>query len=163
GTGTSSDRRNPARRAGSGRRGVGRRGGTGRRRGPVPPCRLPGGLSRAGLADHRSARLRPLHRGPGLRRDPAVRAGPRLRPVPGADADRMSAGTFNVLLKSIEEPPPATVWMLCAPSAEDLAPTIRSRCRLVTLSVPPSEVVAELLRRRDGIDEQLAVRAARAA
>ena len=33
------------------------------------------------------------------------------------DADRMSAGTFNVLLKSIEEPPPATVWMLCAPSA----------------------------------------------
>jgi len=79
------------------------------------------------------------------------------------DADRMSAGTFNVLLKSIEEPPPATVWMLCAPSAEDLAPTIRSRCRLVTLSVPSAAVVAELLRRRDGIDEQLSVRAARAA
>ncbi|MGY5765552.1 DNA polymerase III subunit delta' [Brachybacterium sp. DNPG3] len=79
------------------------------------------------------------------------------------DADRMSAGTFNVLLKSIEEPPPATVWMLCAPSAEDLAPTIRSRCRLVTLSVPSSEVVAELLMRRDGIAEDLAVRSARAA
>lgn len=79
------------------------------------------------------------------------------------DADRMSAGTFNVLLKSIEEPPPATVWMLCAPSAEDLAPTIRSRCRLVTLSVPSSEVVADLLRRRDGVDEQLAMRSARAA
>lgn len=79
------------------------------------------------------------------------------------DADRMSAGTFNVLLKSIEEPPPATVWMLCAPSAEDLAPTIRSRCRQVTLSVPSSEVVAELLMRRDGIEEDLAVRAARAA
>lgn len=79
------------------------------------------------------------------------------------DADRMSAGTFNVLLKSIEEPPPATVWMLCAPSAEDLAPTIRSRCRLVTLAVPPTDVVAELLRRRDGVDEQLALRSARAA
>lgn len=79
------------------------------------------------------------------------------------DADRMSAGTFNVLLKSIEEPPPATVWMLCAPSAEDLAPTIRSRCRLVTLSVPSSEVVADLLRRRDGVDAQLAMRSARAA
>ncbi|MGP9538514.1 DNA polymerase III subunit delta' [Brachybacterium sp. AOP43-C2-M15] len=79
------------------------------------------------------------------------------------DADRMSAGTFNVLLKSIEEPPPSTVWMLCAPSAEDLAPTIRSRCRSVTLSVPPSDVVAELLRRRDGVDEKLALRAARAA
>ena len=79
------------------------------------------------------------------------------------DADRMSAGTFNVLLKSIEEPPPATVWMLCAPSAEDLAPTIRSRCRLVTLSVPGSDVVAELLRRRDGVEEDLALRSARAA
>src|SRR5699024_9507592 len=74
------------------------------------------------------------------------------------DADRVSAGTFNVLLKSIEEPPPATVWMLCAPSAEDLAPTIRSRCRLVTLSVPPSEVVAEMLHRRDGIHDHLALR-----
>ena len=79
------------------------------------------------------------------------------------DADRMTAGTFNVLLKSIEEPPPSTVWMLCAPSAEDLAATIRSRCRLVTLTVPGSDVVAELLRRRDGVDEQLALRAARAA
>lgn len=79
------------------------------------------------------------------------------------DADRMSAGTFNVLLKSIEEPPPSTVWMLCAPSAEDLAPTIKSRCRLVSLSVPPSQVVAELLVRRDGVDPQLAERSARAA
>lgn len=87
----------------------------------------------------------------------------RHRVVIVEDADRMTAGTFNVLLKSIEEPPPSTVWMLCAPSAEDLAPTIRSRCRLVTLSVPSSEVVAELLRRRDGIDQSLAVRAARAA
>ncbi|EYT49488.1 DNA polymerase-3 subunit delta' [Brachybacterium muris] len=79
------------------------------------------------------------------------------------DADRMSAGTFNVLLKSIEEPPPSTVWMLCAPSAEDLAPTIKSRCRLVSLSVPSSQVVAELLVRRDGVDPQLAERSARAA
>ena len=87
----------------------------------------------------------------------------RHRVVIVEDADRMTAGTFNVLLKSIEEPPPSTVWMLCAPSAEDLAPTIRSRCRLVTLSVPSSAVVAELLQRRDGVDEDLAVRAARAA
>lgn len=87
----------------------------------------------------------------------------RHRVIIVEDADRMSAGTFNVLLKSIEEPPPATVWMLCAPSAEDLAPTIRSRCRLVTLTVPSAEVVAGLLQRRDGIPEDLAVRAARAA
>ncbi len=79
------------------------------------------------------------------------------------DADRMSAGTFNVLLKSIEEPPPATVWMLCAPSAEDLAPTIRSRCRLVTLAIPSAQDVSALLQRRDGVEAGLAVRAARAA
>lgn len=79
------------------------------------------------------------------------------------DADRMSAGTFNVLLKSIEEPPPLTVWMLCAPSAEDLAPTIRSRCRVVHLGVPSADVIAELLVRRDGVDEDLARRSARAA
>lgn len=79
------------------------------------------------------------------------------------DADRMTDGTFNVLLKSIEEPPPATVWMLCAPSVEDLAPTIRSRCRVVNLSLPSPQVVAELLHTRDGVEMDLAERAARSA
>lgn len=87
----------------------------------------------------------------------------RHRVIVVEDADRMSAGTFNVLLKSIEEPPPATVWMLCAPSAEDLAPTIRSRCRLVTLAVPSAQVVAELLVRRNAVEPHLAERSARAA
>ncbi|EWS80238.1 DNA polymerase III subunit delta' [Brachybacterium phenoliresistens] len=87
----------------------------------------------------------------------------RHRVIVIEDADRMSAGTFNVLLKSIEEPPPATVWMLCAPSPQDLAPTIRSRCRVVTLTVPAADVVAELLVRRDGVEPELAARAARAA
>lgn len=87
----------------------------------------------------------------------------RHRVIVIEDADRMSAGTFNVLLKAIEEPPPATVWMLCAPSPQDLAQTIRSRCRLVTLQLPAPDVVAELLVRRDGIDPELAERSARAA
>lgn len=87
----------------------------------------------------------------------------RHRVIIVEDADRMSAGTFNVLLKSIEEPPPLTVWMLCAPSAEDLAPTIRSRCRVVTLVVPNPEDVAALLVRRDGVAHDVAERAARAA
>lgn len=87
----------------------------------------------------------------------------RRRVIIVEDADRMTAGTFNVLLKSIEEPPPKTVWMLCAPSAQDLAPTIRSRCRVVNLTVPAAEVIADLLVRRDGIDPELADRSARAA
>lgn len=32
------------------------------------------------------------------------------------DADRMTERTSNVMLKSIEEPPPHTIWLLCAPS-----------------------------------------------
>ena len=78
------------------------------------------------------------------------------------DADRMAERTTNVLLKSIEEPPPQTVWLLCTPSADDVLPTIRSRCRLVTLRIPPADAVAELLVRRDGADPEVAARAARA-
>ena len=79
------------------------------------------------------------------------------------DADRMVERTSNVLLKAIEEPPPRTVWLLCAPSPQDLIPTIRSRCRTVSLRVPAPEDVAELLVRRDGIDPGVALVAARAA
>lgn len=44
------------------------------------------------------------------------------------DADRLTEGAGNVLLKAVEEPAPRTVWLLCAPSLEDVLPTIRSRC-----------------------------------
>src|SRR5690625_1852069 len=79
------------------------------------------------------------------------------------DADRMVERTSNVLLKAIEEPPPRTVWLLCAPSAQDLIPTIRSRCRAVSLRVPPAQAGADLLVRRDGIAPRVALMAARAA
>jgi DNA polymerase-3 subunit delta' len=79
------------------------------------------------------------------------------------DADRMSERTSNVLLKALEEPPPRTVWILCAPSAADLIPTIRSRVRTVRLRVPSVDEVAELIANRDGIDIATATRAAREA
>ena len=78
------------------------------------------------------------------------------------DADRCTEQAANALLKAIEEPAPRTVWLLCAPSAEDLVTTIRSRCRVVTLRVPPSEAVARVLAERDGIDHDRALAAARA-
>ncbi|GAA3327874.1 MULTISPECIES: DNA polymerase III subunit delta' [Paeniglutamicibacter] len=77
------------------------------------------------------------------------------------DADRMTERTTNVLLKSIEEPPPHTVWILCAPSPADVLVTIRSRCRSVSLAVPTRAAVAELLVRRDGLSEEQADFAAR--
>jgi DNA polymerase-3 subunit delta' len=79
------------------------------------------------------------------------------------DADRCTEAAANALLKAIEEPAPRTVWLLCAPSAEDLVTTIRSRCRVVTLRVPPSSAVAEVLASRDGVDYDRALTAARAA
>lgn len=79
------------------------------------------------------------------------------------DADRMSERTSNVLLKALEEPPPRTVWILCAPSAADLIPTIRSRVRTVRLRVPAIDEVAKLISERDGIDITTATRAAREA
>jgi DNA polymerase-3 subunit delta' len=79
------------------------------------------------------------------------------------DADRMVERTSNVLLKALEEPPPRTIWILCAPSEADLLPTIRSRVRTVRLRVPSVEDVAELLVQRDGVDHGTALRAAREA
>ncbi|WP_263167072.1 DNA polymerase III subunit delta' [Streptomyces sp. SCSIO ZS0520] len=78
------------------------------------------------------------------------------------DADRLTEGAGNVLLKAVEEPAPRTVWLLCAPSIEDVLPTIRSRCRLLTLRTPPVEAVADVLVRRDGIEPEAAAAAARA-
>ena len=79
------------------------------------------------------------------------------------DADRLTEGAANVLLKAIEEPAPRTVWLLCVPSAVDLVVTIRSRCRVVTLRTPPTDAVASVLATRDGIDAEVASFAARAA
>jgi DNA polymerase-3 subunit delta' len=79
------------------------------------------------------------------------------------DADRLTDPAGNALLKAIEEPTPHTVWLLCAPAVEDVLPTIRSRCRHLSLRTPPTEAVAEVLVRRDGVDPAMAAFAARAA
>lgn len=87
----------------------------------------------------------------------------RYRVVIIEDADRMTERTSNVLLKALEEPPPQTVWILCAPSPADVLPTIRSRMRSVTLQVPSISDVASLIAQREGIDVDLAMVAAREA
>ncbi|MCS4484982.1 DNA polymerase III subunit delta' [Gleimia sp. 6138-11-ORH1] len=76
------------------------------------------------------------------------------------DADRMVERTSNLLLKAIEEPPARTVWVLCAPSPEDLITTIRSRCRQVNLRVPPVKDVAQLLMRKHAVEWETAYQAA---
>jgi len=71
------------------------------------------------------------------------------------DADRLTEGAANALLKVVEEPPPSTVFLLCAPSVdpEDIAITLRSRCRHVALVTPPVEAIARVLIEADGLPE----------
>jgi len=77
------------------------------------------------------------------------------------DADRLTEQACNALLKAIEEPNARTVWMLCAPTVEDVLSTIRSRCRLVSLSTPSPADVAGFLQSQ-GCEAGRAAYAARA-
>jgi len=72
------------------------------------------------------------------------------------DADRLTEGAANALLKVVEEPPPSTVFLLCAPSVdpEDIAITLRSRCRHVALVTPPVEAIARVLIETDALPEE---------
>ncbi len=72
------------------------------------------------------------------------------------DADRLTEGAANALLKVVEEPPPSTVFLLCAPSVdpEDIAITLRSRCRHVALVTPPAGAIAQVLIDRDGLSAE---------
>jgi len=79
------------------------------------------------------------------------------------DADRLTESAANALLKVIEEPGARTVWLICAPTLTDVLPTIRSRCRHLTLRTPSVKAVAKLLIERDGIDPELAEFASSAA
>ncbi|WP_414635807.1 DNA polymerase III subunit delta' [Actinophytocola sp.] len=74
------------------------------------------------------------------------------------DADRLTEGAANALLKAVEEPPERTVFLLCAPSdhPDDVPITIRSRCRPIALRTPAPAAIAEVLRARDGLDEATA-------
>jgi DNA polymerase-3 subunit delta' len=74
------------------------------------------------------------------------------------DADRLTEGAANALLKAVEEPPERTVFLLCAPSdhPEDVSVTIRSRCRGVSLRIPPPDAIADVLIHRDSVNPDTA-------
>jgi DNA polymerase III subunit delta' len=85
-------------------------------------------------------------------------SGGRWQVIVVEDADRMTETAANAILKMIEEPPPRTVVMLCAPSLhpDDIPVTIRSRCRVIGLRTPTVDAIADVLVRRDGVDPALA-------
>lgn len=97
-----------------------------------------------------------------VRRAALAPVGPGYQVLVVEDADRLTDQAFNALLKGLEEPNDRTVWLLCAPTVEDVLPTIRSRCRLVTLATPTAAQVTEFLTRDGAVGTALAAHAARA-
>ena len=87
-------------------------------------------------------------------------AGGKWRVILMEDADRMVERSSNLLLKAIEEPPPRTLWLLCTTQPGDVLPTIRSRCRHLSLVTPSVQEVAQLLIEREGIAPETARQAA---
>jgi DNA polymerase-3 subunit delta' len=62
-------------------------------------------------------------------------------------ADALNERAQNALLKTLEEPPPATSFVLVTAHADVLLPTVRSRCQRVQLQPLPDELIAQLLER----------------
>lgn len=69
------------------------------------------------------------------------------------DSDRMTESAANALLKALEEPGKQSIWLLCAPTPDDVLPTIRSRCRLVSLTTPTTHEVSRYLQEHLHVDK----------
>src|SRR5437763_12639642 len=67
-------------------------------------------------------------------------------------ADAMNERAQNTLLKTLEEPPAGTTFLLVSTNPDALLPTIRSRCARVQLGPLPEETLAARLR-REGVAE----------
>jgi DNA polymerase III subunit delta' len=60
------------------------------------------------------------------------------------DAHLLNPQAANSLLKSLEEPPPNTYFILVAPTASSVLPTLRSRSQIIRFGTLPRQTVADL-------------------
>ncbi len=67
------------------------------------------------------------------------------------EAERMTEEAQNALLKSMEEPPHHTLFILTTHRPAALLPTVRSRCRTIFFRPLPAEVVARFLN-KEGVE-----------
>ncbi len=61
------------------------------------------------------------------------------------EADLLTREAANSLLKSLEEPPLYTLFVLLAPSPDVLLPTIVSRCQMIRFHPIPADLISEVL------------------
>ncbi len=71
-------------------------------------------------------------------------------------ADALSVQAQDALLKTLEEPPPATILILISAYPDSLRPTVLSRCRRVRFGALTEAEVAQVLTARHGMDAALA-------
>ncbi len=71
-------------------------------------------------------------------------------------ADALSVQAQDALLKTLEEPPPATILILISAYPDSLRPTVLSRCRRVRFGALSDVEVAQVLTSRHGMDDGLA-------
>lgn len=76
-------------------------------------------------------------------------------------ADRLHPAAANAFLKTLEEPPPGSVIILLSSRPSELLPTILSRCQRLNFRPLPEEAVRDFLVSEGGVDEEVAVVAAR--
>jgi DNA polymerase-3 subunit delta' len=83
-----------------------------------------------------------------------------LRPFHGGrkvaildDADFLNVAGANCLLKTLEEPPPASVLILISTSADKQLPTIRSRAQIIRFPPLANDVVTKVLVERQIVSD----------
>ncbi|HVE69612.1 MAG TPA: DNA polymerase III subunit gamma/tau [Solirubrobacteraceae bacterium] len=78
------------------------------------------------------------------------------------EAHMLSPQAWNAFLKTLEEPPPHTIFVLCTTEAGKVLPTVVDRCHRFDFARPSAEQVSHVLRRAadaEGIDLPDAARA----
>jgi DNA polymerase-3 subunit delta' len=73
-------------------------------------------------------------------------------------AEAMNAATANALLKSLEEPPPGTVFLLVSSAPDRLLPTVRSRCQRISIPAATAQDAVPWLKAQGLRDPESALR-----
>lgn len=72
-------------------------------------------------------------------------------------AEALNVNAANALLKSLEEPPPRTYFLLVAHRWHQLLPTVKSRCQHVALPPPPAAMARDWLQQQGLREPELAL------